>query len=103
MTERRWDPVTGEWRTFATHGQDRTFLPPAEACPLCPTPVGATTTTEVPEPTYQIVVFDNQFPSLSANPPDPTVQSSDLYGVVPAVGAAEGGLYSVLPNAPCTG
>ncbi|MFL6239457.1 MAG: galactose-1-phosphate uridylyltransferase [Actinomycetes bacterium] len=102
MTERRWDPVTGEWRTFATHRQDRTFLPPAEACPLCPTPVGATTTTEVPEPAYQIVVFDNQFPSLSAQPPEPTVQPSDLYDVLPAVGAAEVVLYSDQHNATFT-
>jgi UDPglucose--hexose-1-phosphate uridylyltransferase len=94
MTERRWDPVSGQWRTFATHRQDRTFLPPADACPLCPTPIGASRQTEVPEPAYQIVVFDNQFPSLSANPPSPSVGPSPLYDVTPAVGAAEVVLYS---------
>ena len=37
VTERRRDPLTGEWRTFATSRQDRTFLPPSDQCPLCPT------------------------------------------------------------------
>jgi UDPglucose--hexose-1-phosphate uridylyltransferase len=93
VTERRWDPVTGEWRTFATHRQDRTFLPPAEFCPLCPT-TDADAPTEVPETSYQLVVFDNKFPSLSANPPAPSVPPSDLYDVVPALGAAEVVLYT---------
>ena len=45
--ERRFDPVTGEWRMFAGHRQDRTFLPPAEFCPLCPTREGQPPT-EIP-------------------------------------------------------
>ena len=93
MTERRWDPVTGEWRTFATHRQDRTFLPPAEFCPLCPTRDPAAPT-EVPEPSYQLVVFDNKFPSLSPSPPIPSVAPTELYDVAPAVGAAEVVLYT---------
>src|SRR3954453_5355443 len=93
MTERRWDPVTGEWRTFGTHRQDRTFLPAAESCPLCPTTDPAAPT-EVPEVTYQVHVFDNRFPSLSTRPPDPSVPASELYDVTPAVGAAEVVLYT---------
>src|SRR4051812_17918958 len=41
MSERRYDPTSGEWVTFATHRQERTFLPPADSCPLCPDPEGA--------------------------------------------------------------
>ena len=33
----RRDPLTGEWIAMAAHRMDRTFLPPADACPLCPT------------------------------------------------------------------
>jgi len=93
VTERRWDPVTGEWRTFATHRQDRTFLPAADACPLCPTTDPAAPT-EVPESSYQLVVFDNRFPSLSPRPPDPSLPPGELFDVTPAVGAAEVVLYT---------
>ena len=37
MNQLRWDPTLGEWVAYATHRQDRTFLPPAEYCPLDPT------------------------------------------------------------------
>src|SRR3954451_19774551 len=93
MTERRWDPVTGEWRSFATHRQDRTVLPGADACPLCPTTDPAAPT-EVPGAAYQLVVFDNRFPSLSPRPPEPSVAASALYDVTPAIGAAEVVLYT---------
>ncbi|MCA1692091.1 MAG: galactose-1-phosphate uridylyltransferase, partial [Actinobacteria bacterium] len=93
MTERRRDPLTGEWRTVASHRQDRTFLPPAEHCPLCPTR-DPDRPTEVPRHEYEMVVFDNKFPSLSAHPPLPAVASSRLYPVEPALGANEVVLYT---------
>lgn len=90
MTERRRDPLSGEWRTFATHRQDRTFLPAADACPLCPGP-----DTEVPpDAAGDIVVFDNRFPSFSSRPPAPSVAATDLYAVEPAAGAAEVVVYT---------
>ena len=88
MTERRLDPLTGEWRTFATHRQNRTFLPAAGECPLCPGGL------EIPDPSYDIVVFDNRFPSLTMTPPQPSVPSSDLYAVEPALGATEVVVYT---------
>ena len=36
----RWDPLLGEWVVLASHRQTRTFLPPADLCPLCPTRPG---------------------------------------------------------------
>ena len=93
MTERRRDPATGEWRTFASHRQDRTFLPTTDRCPLCPTRDGGEAT-EVPYGSYQLVVFDNKFPSLVAEPPEPSIASSELYAVEPARGATEVVLYS---------
>ena len=93
MTERRYDPTADEWVTFATHRQDRTYKPPAEGCPLCPTRPGGRLT-EVPRPTYEVVVFDNRYPSFSPEPPSPEVAGSSLYPVAPAVGRCEVVVYS---------
>lgn len=93
MTERRWDPTLEEWRTFATHRQERTFLPPSDECPLCPTRPGGPPT-ELPRPAFQVAVFDNRFPSLSQRPPEPSVAGTRLGPVAPAEGAAEVVVYS---------
>ncbi|HEV2912453.1 MAG TPA: galactose-1-phosphate uridylyltransferase [Pyrinomonadaceae bacterium] len=93
MSELRWNPLLGEWVATATHRQERTFLPPADFCPLCPTREGGFPT-EVPEPTYDLAVFENRFPSLRPDPPAPAVEGSDLYPVRPAQGVCEVVLYS---------
>lgn len=93
MTERRRDPITGEWRTFATDRQHRTFLPPVEECPLCPTR-NAGRSTEVPWPDFEIAVFDNRFPSLTPDPPQPALAGTALYAVEPAAGATEVIVYA---------
>ena len=98
MTERRRDPLTGEWRTFATHRQDRTFLPPADQCPLCPTVEGGPAT-EVPWPEFDVAVFENRFPAMVPDPPEPSVAGGGLYDVAPAVGATEVIVYSDDHNA----
>jgi UDPglucose--hexose-1-phosphate uridylyltransferase len=58
----RHDPLLGEWVIVAGHRQDRTFLPPADHCPLDPSSPGRLT--EIPAPSYQVVAFENRFPSL---------------------------------------
>lgn len=58
MNERRLDPLTGEWRTFSTGRQDRTFLPAPDECPLCPG-------RELPWPAFEVGVFDNRFPAFA--------------------------------------
>jgi UDPglucose--hexose-1-phosphate uridylyltransferase len=63
-SELRWDALLGEWVVYAAHRQSRTFLPPADQCPLCPTRPGRPPT-EVPEADYQVVVLENRFPSLA--------------------------------------
>ena len=60
--ELRWNPLLEEWVIVATERQERTFLPPAEYCPLCPTH-DPDVLTEVPASDYEIVVFENRFPS----------------------------------------
>ncbi|HET6511866.1 MAG TPA: galactose-1-phosphate uridylyltransferase [Candidatus Kapabacteria bacterium] len=93
MSELRYNPLLGEWLATATHRQDRTFLPPAGFCPLCPTEAGGFPT-EVPEPDYDIVVFENRFPSLQKSPPEPAVEGTAFYPVKPADGICEVVLYS---------
>ena len=95
MSELRRNPLLGEWVATATQRQERTFLPPKDYCPLCPTRPGGFPT-EVPEPDYDIAVFENRFPSLRKDPEDTTVESSDLYPVRPSQGVCEVVLYS--PN-----
>jgi UDPglucose--hexose-1-phosphate uridylyltransferase len=58
----RWDPLAGEWVVIAAARQDRTFLPPADQCPLDPSAPGRPT--EIPAASYDVVVFENRFPSL---------------------------------------
>jgi UDPglucose--hexose-1-phosphate uridylyltransferase len=60
--EIRWDPLAGENVVVAAQRQDRTFLPPADECPLDPSRPGHPT--EIPAPSYDVVVFENRFPSL---------------------------------------
>ncbi|MFD6095117.1 galactose-1-phosphate uridylyltransferase [Nocardiopsis flavescens] len=70
-SELRFDPLLREWVIVASHRQTRTHMPAADACPLCPST--ADRTTEVPDGDYDVVVFENRFPSLSAAggpPPD---------------------------------
>ncbi len=93
MSELRWNPLLGEWVATATHRQDRTFLPPKDHCPLCPTQPGGFPT-EVPESDYDIVVFENRFPSLRPDPPAPAVEGTELYPVRPGQGVCEVVLYS---------
>jgi UDPglucose--hexose-1-phosphate uridylyltransferase len=61
-SELRHDPLLDEWVAIAAHRQERTFLPPDKECPLCPsTPERAT---EIPAADYEVVVFENRFPSF---------------------------------------
>jgi UDPglucose--hexose-1-phosphate uridylyltransferase len=93
VSERRWDPVLAQWVTTATHRQDRTFLPPADFCPLCPTrPDGIET--EIDRADFEIAVFENRFPSLQRDPPEPSVEGTDLSPVAPSAGACEVVVYT---------
>lgn len=93
MSELRWHPLLGEWVATATHRQDRTFFPPEDYCPLCPTKPGGFPT-EVPAADYDLVVFENKFPSLHREPPAAAVEGNALEPVAPARGACEVVLYT---------
>jgi UDPglucose--hexose-1-phosphate uridylyltransferase len=61
----RRDPMLDEYVVIASHRQDRTYLPPANECPLDASSDGRHT--EIPTPDYQVAVFENRFPSFSGN------------------------------------
>ena len=93
MSELRFNPLLGEWTATATARQDRTFFPPDNYCPLCPTEPGGFPT-EVPAPTYDIVAFENKFPSLRRNPPEPAIEGDEFYPVRPSQGVCEVVVYT---------
>ena len=93
MNQLRWDPTLGEWVAYATHRQDRTFLPPAEYCPLDPTKPGGFPT-EVPRESYEIAVFENKFPSFAPDAPEPEGEGSPLTPAAAGRGVCEVVLYS---------
>ena len=61
----RYDALVGDWVAIAGHRLNRTFLPPQDECPLCPAGTGSVPS-EVPETSYDVVVFENRFPSYAA-------------------------------------
>ncbi|MES2614565.1 MAG: galactose-1-phosphate uridylyltransferase [Bdellovibrionota bacterium] len=93
MSELRWHPLLGEWVGTATHRQNRTFHPPDNYCPLCPTKPGEFPT-EIPKPSYDIAVLQNRFPSMKPIADVPAVEGSELYPVRPNQGECEVILFS---------
>ena len=61
----RWHPLRGEWIAYASHRQNRTFLPPAEFNPLAVT-TDPSHPTELPAGPWEVAVFENLFPTLVA-------------------------------------
>ncbi|MFF9914451.1 galactose-1-phosphate uridylyltransferase [Streptomyces sp. NPDC013457] len=62
-SEIRYDALLGDSVAVASHRQSRTYHPPADACPLCPSRDGRLS--EIPSPDYDVAVFENRFPSLA--------------------------------------
>ena len=81
----RWHPLREEWVAYAGHRQTRTFLPAAGDDPLAPS-IDPARPTEVPAAPWDVAVFDNRFPALSADAHDapPTIVQTR-----PAHGACE--------------
>lgn len=69
-THLRWHPLRGEWVAYASHRQNRTFLPPPEYNPLLAKDDPAHPT-EVPAGPWDVAVFENLFPTLSRNAAEP--------------------------------
>ncbi len=86
MSELRFNPMLGTWTMVASHRQNRPQMP-KDWCPFCPG------SGKVPD-SYDVHKYDNDFPALSATPPEPDPVGSDFYRTAPAAGACEVILYS---------
>lgn len=92
--EMRRDPLTGEWIPMASHRMNRTFLPSADSCPLCPARPGADYSDgEIPDTDYDVAVFENRFAALMRVPDRDDsgwlVDGDDLWAARPAAGRCE--------------
>ncbi len=83
----RHDPLADEWVVIAGHRMDRTFLPAADDCPLCPSREGHLT--EIPCPDYEVVVFENRFPSFTGSGDSLIYGGEGLFETRPAAGRCE--------------
>ena len=88
----RYDAVLDEWVAIASHRQGRTHLPPTDQCPLCPSGQGRQT--EIPAPGYDVVVFENRFPSFATSLEQPVHASpvtveDEIFARGPGLGRCE--------------
>jgi UDPglucose--hexose-1-phosphate uridylyltransferase len=87
-SELRYDPFQRTWVMYARHRQDRSYLPSAADCPLCPS--ADSRLTELPAHDYQVVVFENRFPALTESPAaGPTAADGDVLVARPPAGRCE--------------
>lgn len=84
--ELRWHPLLRTWTMVAAHRQERPLLPDGP-CPFCPG------SGKVPED-YEVLAYDNDFPSLVLNPPEPDLPGDDLAPAKPSLGKCAVTLYS---------
>lgn len=61
----RFNRLLGDPVGYAAHRQGRTYLPPADQCPLCPS--RGDRLSEIPASSYEVAVFENRFPSFSGD------------------------------------
>ena len=86
MAELRRNPLLGDWIMIASHRQGRPQMP-KDYCPFCPG------SGKVPEH-YDVYKYDNDFPALSQNPPEPDPVATDFFETAPCYGKCEVILYS---------
>lgn len=86
----RRNPLRGDWAVYAAARQNRTFKPSAAEDPLAPTKPGGPTT-EIPFEDFDLAVFENRFPSFSAEPGD---APKEAYETAKAAGACEVIVYA---------
>ncbi len=86
MAELRKHPLTNDWIMIASHRQGRPQMP-KDYCPFCPG------SGKVPDH-YDVYEYDNDFPALSQNPPEPDPVANGYFETAPAYGKCEVILYS---------
>ena len=94
----RWHPLRGEWVAYATHRQNRTFLPPKDYSPLAVTR-SEDFPTEMSAGEYDVAVFENLFPSfVQSEAPFQSAQNAHA-PVQPANGRCEVIVFTQDPDA----
>jgi len=89
----RYDILTGEWVSIAGHRQKRIYHPNVNECPLCPST--QSNMSEIPEHSYNVVVFENRFPSFEGNfNQEQSAFTQEWGGEIPASGRCEVIAYS---------
>ncbi len=91
MAELRYNPLLKDWVMIASHRQNRPQMP-KDWCPFCPG------SGKVPD-SYEVYKYDNDFPALMLNPPEPDDVATDLFKTRRAYGKCEVILYSPDHNA----
>jgi UDPglucose--hexose-1-phosphate uridylyltransferase len=93
--ELRWHPLLRTWTMVASLRQERPLLR-WEGCPFCPG------SGRVPED-YEVLAYDNDYPSLVLDPPAPDIEGDGLLPVRPSLGKCEVTLYTPDHNATLPG
>ena len=86
MFELRWNPILEWWVMVSSSRQNRPLLP-KNYCPFCPG------SGKVPEK-YSVMVYPNDYPILSGNPPETASKGGGLYRAGKSYGRCEVILYS---------
>ena len=63
QTHLRFHPTRFEWVGYSTTRQNRTFLPDAHDCPLCPMSDNKEPS-DIPVDQYEVAIFTNRFSSF---------------------------------------
>ena len=87
MAELRYNPISRDWVMVASHRQTRPQMP-KDWCPFCPG------SGKVPDGGFDVFRYQNDFPALSKNPPEPDGVAGGLFEAKPAYGVCEVLLYS---------
>lgn len=86
MAELRYNPLLDDWVMVSSNRQKRPTLEKG-ACPFCPG------SGKVPDH-YEVLKYDNDFPVLMPNPPEPDPVDTPLYRTAKSYGKCEVVLYS---------
>lgn len=86
MAELRYNPLLDDWTMVASNRQHRPTMP-KDFCPFCPG------SGKVPDE-YEVHLYNNDFPALSPNPPEPDLVFDSLYQAEKSFGKCEVVLYS---------
>ncbi len=86
MAELRFNPFKNDWVMVASSRQDRPQMP-KDWCPFCPG------SGRVPDE-FDVLKYDNDFPALSMDPPEPDDVATDFFQTQKSYGKCEVVLYS---------